>query len=326
MKGMVMPTVCALVVTYNRSIYLRKALSGILNQDKQVSAILIFNNDATDSTESDLITDGYLAKQSYRSGELYQCAYDDVEIYYYRNHENAGGAGGFSKGIELVSNLDYDYVWIMDDDVYPESDCLAEIIKQMDLNDVRVGIPNRTDENFDDEPCISLDMDDYRKFWTGLRKTKVKGPFEEDAIRVVDLPFEGPVIDMNLLRKVGVPDSGYFLLYDDTDYAMCLQEHSGIIFATRAQLHRQLAKKIPPSAVTEPFNWREYYGMRNNIIFDKRYGKNWKVRHLSPILILLQRIRNSIIAGHLRQNFPIIRKAFIDGIFRRMGKRIDPNY
>ncbi|MBF0806143.1 MULTISPECIES: glycosyltransferase [unclassified Streptococcus] len=321
-----MTSVCALVVTYNRSIYLRKALSGILHQDKKVSGVLIFNNDATDTTEKDLIEEGYLKEQEYRSNELYHSNYNDVEIYYYRNHENAGGAGGFSKGIELVSALDYDYVWIMDDDVYPEPDCLSETMKQMQLNQVSIGIPNRTDENFDDEPCIALDLEDYRKFWTGLRKTKLLGPFTEDAIFVVDLPFEGPVVEMNLLRKVGVPDSGYFLLYDDTDYAMRLQEYSNIIFATRAQLHRQLAKKTAATGVTEPFTWREYYGMRNNIIFDKRHGKNWKVRHLSPLLILAQRIRNSIITGHLRQNFPIIRKAFIDGIFQRMGKRVDPNY
>lgn len=322
-----MPTICALVVTYNRSIYLRKALSGILNQDQKVSGIFILNNNSTDSTEMDLIADGYLLDQMYDSDKVYQSnTKENVEIYYYRNPENAGGAGGFSKGLELVSELNFDYVWIMDDDVYPEPNCLSETLNQMSLHDVRVGIPNRTDENFDDEPCIALDLDDYRKFWTGLRKTKVKGPFVEDAIRVVDLPFEGPVIEMKLLRKVGVPDSGYFLLYDDTDFAMRLQEYSDIIFATRAQLHRQLAKKTVDTGVTEPFNWREYYGMRNNIIFDKRYGKNWKVRHLSPILILAQRIRNSIITGHLRQNFPIIRKAFIDGIFQRMGKRVDPNY
>ena len=41
-----MKSVCALVVTYNRSKYLQKALEGILNQHLNVSGVLIFNNNA----------------------------------------------------------------------------------------------------------------------------------------------------------------------------------------------------------------------------------------------------------------------------------------
>ena len=44
------------------------------------------------------------------------------------------------------------------------------------------------------------------------------------------------------------------------------------MFVTKAQLHRQLAVKVDPSVVKkeEPYNWRNYYKIRNNIIFDKR--------------------------------------------------------
>lgn len=322
-----MPRICTLVVTYNRSIYLRKALSGIMNQSQKVSGVLIFNNDATDTTEADLIQEGYLEDKEYESGKLYNSKLaDGRSIYYFRNHENSGGAGGFAKGIELISELDYDYVWIMDDDVYPEPDCLSEILNQMDINKTLVGIPNRTDENFEDEACISLDMDNYKKFWIGMRKTKLKGPFNEDSIEVVDFPFEGPVVDMNLLRKVGAPDREYFLLYDDTDYAMRLQKYSKIVFATRAQLHRQLARKNVITDSNESLNWRDYYGMRNNIIFDRRYGNNWKVRNLTPFILLGLQIRNAIKNRKVRTNFPIIFKAFIDGMLNRMGKRIGPNY
>ena len=55
-----MKSVCALVVTYNRSKYLQKAIEGILNQQQKVSGILIFNNHATDNTEETLIDLGYI--------------------------------------------------------------------------------------------------------------------------------------------------------------------------------------------------------------------------------------------------------------------------
>ncbi|HEV6499998.1 TPA: glycosyltransferase family 2 protein [Streptococcus pneumoniae] len=325
-----MPSVCALVVTYNRSKYLQKALEGILNQQQEISGILIYNNNATDNTEEILMKFGYVDSKGDKIKEnyLYSTEKDGKHFYYYHNDENLGGAGGFANGIRLISELDYDYVWIMDDDVYPEPNCLSEIMKQMSVQNVQVGIPNRTDENFYDRAIIGFDFDDYHKFWTEMRKTVTYGPFDEEAIKVVDMPFEGPVVEMALLRKVGIPDSGFFIEYDDSDFAQRLQQYSDIIFATKAQLHRQLAVKVDPSEVkkVEPYNWRNYYKIRNNIIFDKRYGKNWKVRQLSPLILIAHHIVIAIRHQHLKHNLPIIWKGFWDGVFQRMGKRVDPNY
>ena len=302
-----MPSVCALVVTYNRSKYLQKALEGILNQQKEVSGVLIFNNNSTDNTEKMLIDLGYIDSKGDEIVEnhLYETEKRRKRFHYYHNHE-----------------------WIMDDDVYPEPDCLEKILKQMALQSVQVGIPNRTDENFDDRAITNFDFDDYHKFWTEMRKTVTYGPFNDDAIKVVDMPFEGPVVEMSLLRKVGIPDSGFFIEYDDSDFAQRLQKYSEIIFVTKAQLHRQLAVKVDPSVVKkeEPYNWRNYYKIRNNIIFDKRYGKNWKVRQLSPLILIVHHLVLAIRRRHLKQNFPIIWKGFWDGVFQRMGKRVDPNY
>ncbi|HEM6434636.1 TPA: glycosyltransferase family 2 protein [Streptococcus suis] len=325
-----MPSVCVLIVTYNRSKYLLKALEGILTQNQEISGVLIFNNNSTDDTEKILTDKGYIDSkiEEIANKKLYETVNNNKKYYYYRNDCNLGGAGGFANGIRLISELDYDYVWIMDDDVFPEPNCLQEIMKQMSINGTLVGIPNRTDENFDDRAIVGLDFDDYNKFWTEMRKNVIYGPFSEDAIKVVDMPFEGPVIEMGLLRKVGIPDSGFFIEYDDSDYAQRLLNHTEIIFATRAQLHRQLAVKNSSNQTPkqEPYNWRNYYKIRNNIIFDKRYGKNWKVRQLSPIILIAHHIVIAVRNRHIKSNFPIIFKAFFDGIRNKTGKRVNPNY
>ena len=131
---------------------------------------------------------------------------------------------------------------------------------------------------------------------------------------------------MDLLKKVGVPDSGYFIEYDDSDYAQRLQRYSKIVFATEACLHRQLAKKSDVNNVTTPYNWRNYYKIRNNIIFDQRYGKNWKVRRLSPIILIAHHIVLAVRQHHLKKNLPIILRAYFDGIHLKMGKQMNPNY
>ena len=320
-------SVCALVVTYNRRKTLTKDLKGILNQEKKVGGIFIFNNHGNDDTEIELKKLGFISKDvEIQTNQVYQTVLNDTKIYYYLNDTNLGGAGGFSKGIGMISKLNYDYTWIMDDDVLPEPDCLGEILEQMNEFGTLVGIPNRTDHNYIDKACVSIDFNNYHKFWTEMRKTKISGPFKEKGIIVCDMPFEGPVIQMDLLKKVGVPDSGYFIEYDDSDYAQRLQRYSKIVFATEACLHRQLAKKSDVNNVTTPYNWRNYYKIRNNIIFDQRYGKNWKVRRLSPIILIAHHIVLAVRQHHLKKNLPIILRAYFDGIHLKMGKQMNPNY
>lgn len=90
-----MPSVCALVVTYNRSKYLQKALEGILNQQQEISGILIYNNNATDNTEEILMKFGYVDSKGDKIKEnyLYSTEKDGKHFYYYHNDENLGGAG-----------------------------------------------------------------------------------------------------------------------------------------------------------------------------------------------------------------------------------------
>lgn len=320
-------SVCVLVVTYNRVNTLLKTLQGIMNQNKKINGIFIFNNNSSDNTEKELRDRGFIKRNEEISpNKLYSTSLKGIRIHYYYNETNLGGAGGFAKGIGMVLKLNYNYLWIMDDDVLPEPDCLEIIRKEMVRNDALVGIPNRTDDNFVDKACVDIDFSDYHKFWTEMRKSKIAGPFKKDSIIVNDMPFEGPVINMQLIHKVGVPDSGFFIEYDDSDYAQRLQNYSKIVFATKAILHRQLARKSEGGKKAMPYNWRNYYKIRNNIIFDKRYGKTFKVRNFSPIILISHHIYLSIKNRNFINNFPIILKAYFDGVTGKMGKRVKPNY
>lgn len=60
---------------------------------------------------------------------------------------------------------------------------------------------------------------------------------------VADMPFEGPLLKTELVRTIGIPEQGFFLEYDDSDYAQRILQHSKIVYVTNAILHRQLVKK-----------------------------------------------------------------------------------
>jgi len=66
----------------------------------------VVNNDSTDGTEE------WLKSQS----DL-QCI----------KQENLGGAGGFNTGLKYGYENNYEWIWFMDDDVVPQSDCLEKL-------------------------------------------------------------------------------------------------------------------------------------------------------------------------------------------------------
>lgn len=317
--------VCAVLVTYNRLECLKKVLRGINEQTHKVERIFIFDNDSSDGT------DDYLKKQGFAiidNVEQLVLLSDKQFGICFRNSKNLGGAGGFANAIKMAKEFASDYLWIMDDDVYPEPDCLAKLLAKMKENNVQAAIPSRNDENYQDLVCLDIDFSDFKKFWTWWRKKPAQYPLTKEQYFVADMPFEGPLIKTELVRKIGIPDQGFFLEYDDSDYAQRILQHSKIVYVTDAILHRQLAKKNPGNTqkTHEPYTWRMYYTLRNNIIFDRRYGKTWAVRHLSPRLLLLQTLAIAVRDHHVKQNVPLIVKAYRDGINERMGKRIEPNY
>lgn len=303
------------IVTYNRLKLLSNLLSKLEKQTEKIESILIFDNDSTDGTGEYLEDIGY---KNFTDREK-----EDKRLYY-KNALNIGGAGGFSKVIELVRKIDVDYVWIMDDDVGPEEDCLEKLMSKIRSEKIDVAIPSRDDENYSDRICTDIDMKNYKKFWTTLRKTFQSRPYNKELYWVEDMTFEGPLVSKKIIDKVGIPDSSYFIFFDDTDYARRLRKYSKIAYVTTAVLHRELAKKT--TNVDRPYNWREYYSIRNNILFDKKYGETWKVKILSPHLLMLHLLVISLRRGHFKNNFYIIIKAWFDGIRGKRGKVLDPNY
>ncbi len=307
-----------IIVTYNRLNCLKKLLQGLEQLTYPIEKILVFDNNSTDNTVDHLRENGF---KDYRAHK------NDSKKLYFANDENLGGAGGFSMAVGLAQQLDIDYLWIMDDDVLPEPDCLEKLLMQMDKTGAKVALPSREDENYTDRVCLDLDLEDHNKFWASLRKQVAPHPLDKETYFVKDMTFEGPLMTLEVSKKVGLPDKDYFIFFDDTDYAYRLSQYTKLVYVTDAKLRRQLAGGDPDRDSAErEYTWRNYYMMRNNILFDKRYGKNWKVRHLSPMIMMAHMLVLSKRNRHLKHNFPIIMKAWYDGIRGKSGKRVDPNY
>lgn len=316
------------MVTYNRKELLKVVLEAVKNQSKSVAGILILDNASTDGTEQLLREEGFFNNISNLESEtLLSNTNENTDLYYYRNKENLGGAGGFSKAVDLAKNLRYDYLWIMDDDVKPDKLCLENLLKVVNKNRVGAVVPNRNCQNFEDRPVIDFDLSSIRKYFIEKRKKRVKPPFNKDTYSIKTFAFEGPLISMDIIRKVGIPNSEYFLLYDDTDYAQRIQKYTDILFVVSAHMERQIpVSKNVVATKKIPYAWKDYYSIRNNMLFDKKYGKNWGVRHISPLLMMIHLLINSVRKKNTRSNLNIVLRAWKDAMKGKLGKGIGPNY
>lgn len=270
----------AVIVTYNRLECLTRLLNALEGQTYPVDTIILVNNHSTDGTHKSLLQGGYIDDVS--DGGTSVREHGGVRYYYFLSAENTGGSGGFAKGIELALTQTADYVWIMDDDVCPEPDCLAKMIGEIEDGVVAL-VPNRTDENYDEYVCTDIDLRSAGKFNMWRRQTHVKHPLTEPYYYVKGFTFEGPMIAYETIKKVGLPCAEFVILCDDLDYAMRVGQHGKLKQVTAAILHRQLASRQSPKGPV--FSWKTFYSVRNNVLMQRKYCETFRAKYISPILM-----------------------------------------
>ena len=315
-----MKNVCVLVVTFNRSFYLEKLLDSLLKQKYSISGIVIVNNNSTDDTEKMLFNRGFISENYIDKDILYTSKYNNfINIYYFSSSINTGGSGGFNKAFDILLNLDtkYDLVWIMDDDVLPQPECLKTLVENIS-DEVKVCIPNRNCEGFEDMPIIKFNKSN--PFLVFMQKKELINNLNQPSYYVEDMPFEGPLFTYDLIERVGLPDKEYFIFYDDSDYCTRCLRYTKVKYITNAKLGKQI---IPKKSNNKRMNWRNYYLYRNCIIFDRKYGENYFVKKLSPRLFIFELyIKNLLLLRF--GNFKIIHMAAKDGFNNVSGKTIEP--
>ena len=100
----------AIVVTHNRKLLLSACLDALEHQSVPCDALIV-DNASTDGT-----------------AQMVAPRISD-RLVYVSTGANLGGAGGFAFGIGEAVRRGYEFIWIMDDDVIPAPDALAELLK-----------------------------------------------------------------------------------------------------------------------------------------------------------------------------------------------------
>jgi rhamnopyranosyl-N-acetylglucosaminyl-diphospho-decaprenol beta-1,3/1,4-galactofuranosyltransferase len=242
------PTVCAVVVTYNRRDLLEECLTALQGQSRPLDGILVVDNASTDGTDR-LLTEKFPSVTTLRLAS------------------NLGGAGGFTEGVKRAYADGFDWLWLMDDDTIPTESALEELLAV----DRRDGLR---------PPSIlaSKVLDAEGNVHPFNRPWPRTGAFAElvDAaasglLLIRYASFVSLMIRRDAVQRHGLPHAEYFIWNDDVEYtARVLRDEPGYLVPASVVHHKNVVGIAGAATATD----RYYYEVRNKLFLLR--SQAWK--------------------------------------------------
>ena len=256
--------ILALIITHNRLNELKTCIQKIKSQSLLPDKILVIDNQSNDGTKE------YLNNN--KIDNIYSI--------------NNGSAGGWNLGINYCLKNNYDFIWMMDDDGYPDKFALENLY-------------NNFSKNFSCLSSLILDINDNNKLAIPLpilnkknnpvifrfkRKIKYKNYFS-DKIKYYSFAnfFNGSLININSIKKIGNIDINYFIYGEEVDFFHRLRK-VGKVLTCLNSIHYH------PSINKRWTRIKMYYYIKNSIHLNFKYYDHPYIRSLLNIFVIFYRI------------------------------------
>ena len=296
--------VLAVVVTHNRSKLLQRCIKNIELQTKKPDEILIVNNGSTDNT-LDVLSNL------------------DVSVI---SQSNVGSAGGWHTGIKYALKNDFDAVWMMDDDGYPDHralhhlssklsndcsiSCISSLVLREDKKENFVFRLPKLNKNF-----IPI-LFGFRRKYRNLKQLSknIKG----DTYPWAHL-FNGALIPTSALKNIGNVNSDYFIFGEEVDFFFRLRDRGEVVSHLSAWHYHPDVSKRPYTDV------KTYYCIKNTMIIYRKFYDFVLIRRALGLIAILLRVfyRNGVINSImlvLGSNSGLLYRATVKGFLGSPGK------
>lgn len=262
--------VIAVIVSYNDFSSLKKCIDSIAFQTYPIYKILIIDN----SESKDFQVRVNDTAKTY--GKL-------IDIF--PTEKNSGSAGGFSIGMDIAYKMGAEWIWLHDEDDYPETECLEKMLAS---NDYLIRTPVVKD------PTAGNTLYYFKK------RKKLLGYYSNSQTDdcIVDVSgTAGILIHHSVIEKTGIYNPDFFIGYEDYDYCLRAAENGfkigvmkdatlwhpdkqSLIIKKSGKLEKLLGFMPAFFGALRRGNTRDYYAVRNFIYLS--------IKHNSFIVFFMQ--------------------------------------
>lgn len=301
--------ICAVIPTFNRKNDVAACVQALLVQTRPLDEIIVVDNASDDGTGA-LIAERFAGQVSY------------VQL-----PENIGGAGGFHEGMKRAFQHGHDWIWCLDSDALPLPDTLQKQCEARSPSGVPVvakTCPTRDPITGERHP--TGDTFDFRHG----RELRYDAPGWEERVCPIDSAyFRCLLVKADAACRAGFGDPEVFLYYDDLLFSLALRKlgqilHVGTTSVVHAAVPCQLTEREGRRRVSVVDYWKLYYLIRNSYVFRRRCFGIWKAILPHTVSYVRMMVGVCLFDDFKRCRLKILTKAFLDGLFGRLGKRVDP--
>lgn len=239
------------LVTFNRLEKLKVALRCFSLQIEKPLYMVVVDNASTDGTAE------FLAAWQ-KEDERFEKIVLSLPV-------NSGGSGGFYEGLSFAQQKSADWIWVSDDDAFPQKECLfvaKNFIKNVkDIDDYSAlcgSVYNHGQINT---------MHRRRTFNQGIRYRTIPVEVDEysDNFLCNTFSYVGAILNKNKLKLAGLPQKDYFIWSDDTEHSLRMSKVGKIICLPQIKVVHDEASD------STSFSWKTYYGIRNRLDLMRRH-------------------------------------------------------
>ncbi|MGZ8245875.1 glycosyltransferase [Methylomagnum sp.] len=283
----------AVVVTRDRPMELRIVAEALLAQTIRLDAILVIDNQG--SIPASVTLAGFPV-------EIVRCP------------ANIGGAGGFRLGLERAVAAGARWAWLMDDDAVPEPGALAALLGGLAHLPPDTGAVCGT---VVEHGRLARQHRRYFDFFIGVERLVPERFYRQSLVEIDTASFVGLLVSATAAASAGLPEAGFFLSYDDTEYSLRLKRAGWRIFLVPGSRVAHLRPAGARMRVNR-FGQRHYFNIRNRIAVQRRFCRFPGIAAcggagLGMLIWLFSR------APFSRRAFGIFCRALVDGWRGRLG-------
>lgn len=292
------------IVTYNRLEKLKKAILACEAQTVPPAYIIVVDNASTDGTAAYLEYWRMQPEEQKTSEDLdhpeeqrqpgkpeqqdQQEQPDDlsdlkgIQRYVLTLAKNTGGSGGFYEGLRAAQEQDAEWVFVADDDAYPEKDALEKLLLFADSCRSQVAENGRSESKLPAALCSSVvcqgKYDTWHRRWLVrrcpffLREERIpEAEYRKDFFELDIYSYVGCMINRTALKKTGLPCRDFFISYDDSEHSLRIRKEGRIVCVPGAVVIHDTEGGTGKKPGEEPLSWKKYYTIRNKLLTYKKH-------------------------------------------------------